>query len=257
MVSPYTKDYFRARRMGEALNDAFDTEARALKGYRRGARLLGPLQTKRVLDVGCGLGAGSWLLASSGADVTGVDISEDAIEWARHTYAGEADRRGYQVQFWQADLLALGSGLGEFDALTVVDVLEHFPPHDGRALLATLARLLTPGGVMFLHVPVTANALDWLLVAKNGLLRKRLRGEVLDHHGDPTHATRYSVRSISRLLVGAGWQTRKLELRAYAPRLRYLEHLVKTRHRSHRARAAEQLVTDWDGVHTFGGRTSS
>ena len=85
MSDRYTEEYFRARRMGEALDDPFDTSGRALKGYRRGVRLLGGeegLRGKRVLDVGCGLGAGSWLLAQGGARVTGVDISEDAIEWA-------------------------------------------------------------------------------------------------------------------------------------------------------------------------------
>src|SRR5262245_4293756 len=106
MSTRYTEEYFRARRMGEALDDPFDTTGRALKGYRRGVRLLGgDLSGKRVLDVGCGLGAGSWLLAQSGARVTGVDVSEDAIEWARHTYGPEAARTSRHVEFWTVDLL--------------------------------------------------------------------------------------------------------------------------------------------------------
>src|SRR4051794_39132750 len=213
--------------MGESFDDPFDVRARALKGYRRGARLLGDLRGKRVLDVGCGLGAGSWLLATRGAHVTGVDVSEDAIGWARSTYEGEAARTVGRLEFWTVDLLASdGGGLGTFDALTVVDVLEHFPPDAGRELLARLRGLLRPGGRMFLHMPITANALDWLLVVKNGLLRKRLNGEVIDHHGDPTHATRYSVRAASRVLEQTGWKNAKLELRAYSPRLHGLERAV-------------------------------
>src|SRR5205085_10837392 len=99
-----TAEYFRGRRMGESFDDPFDLRARALKGYRRGARLLGDLRGKRLLDVGCGLGAGSWLLATRGAHVTGVDVSEDAIQWARATYEGEAARRGGQVELRAADL---------------------------------------------------------------------------------------------------------------------------------------------------------
>src|SRR6476661_9316369 len=113
MVNDYTGEYFRSRRMAEALLDPFDTETRALKGYRRGAGMLGDLAGKRVLDVGCGLGAGSWLLVEKGAHVVGVDISEDAILWARQTYGAEAGRRDAHLEFWTLDLLGgAGTGLG-------------------------------------------------------------------------------------------------------------------------------------------------
>lgn len=246
----YTSEYYRARRMGHAYGDPFDMGARALKGYRRGVRLLGDLAGKRVLDVGCGLGAGSWLPAKGGARVVGVDISEDAVQWARSTYGGEAARLGLDLEFWTVDLLGSdGGGLGTFDALTVVDVLEHFSPEGGEDLLRRLKRLLRPGGAMFLHVPITANALDWLLVVKNGLLAKRFRGEVLDHHGDPTHATRYSVHSLSRLLRTTDWRTGRLELRAYAPRLPTLERAAKSGRWGLLDHARQQVITDWDGVH--------
>jgi 2-polyprenyl-3-methyl-5-hydroxy-6-metoxy-1,4-benzoquinol methylase len=236
--------------MGEALYDPFDLSARALKGYRRGARLLGDLRGKRVLDVGCGLGAGSWLLLKAGARVTGVDVSEEAIEWARQTYQPEAVRLGAQLDFWTVDLLqGIGGGLGEFDTVTVVDVLEHFSPPHGEELLERLAALLRPGGRMFLHVPITNNTLDWLLVVKNGLVRKRIGGQVLDHHGDPTHAVRYSVRSLARLLENTGWSTEKLELRAYKPRLRQLERATILGKSSPFSGIARQVITDWDGVH--------
>ena len=44
MAERYTAEYFRSRRMGESYDDPFDTGAPALKGYRRGARLLGDLR---------------------------------------------------------------------------------------------------------------------------------------------------------------------------------------------------------------------
>ncbi len=238
--------------MGESFDDPFDTSTRALKGYRRGVRLLRPnLSGKRALDVGCGLGAGSWLLSTLGAHVTGVDVSEDAIEWARRTYGPEAAHAGKHIEFWTVDLLAQdGGGLGGFDVLTVVDVLEHFAPHEAEELLVRLRRLLRPGGQMFLHVPVTANTLDWLLVVKNGLLGKRLRGQALDHHGDPTHEVRYSVRSLAGLLKRTGWATQKLELRAYSPRLRRLERAAGSGQWSLVDYMQQQMVTDWDSVMT-------
>jgi 2-polyprenyl-3-methyl-5-hydroxy-6-metoxy-1,4-benzoquinol methylase len=247
----YTVEYFRARRMGESIDDPFDMSARALKGYRRGVRLLGDLRRKRVLDVGCGLGAGSWLLSEGGAHVTGIDVSADAIKWARSTFGPEAVRLGRKIRFQRVDLLDRNGylGLGQFDALTVVDVLEHFTAREGVELLGRLRQLLSPSGRMFLHVPITANALDWTLVVKNGLLRKRLQGRVLDHHGDPTHAVRYSVHSLSRLLRKTGWTTEKLELRAYSPRLENLESAAKSGRWGLIRDIQQQIVTDWDGIH--------
>ena len=236
--------------MGQALVDPFDTEASALKGYRRGLSLLGDVRGKRVLDVGCGLGAGSWLLSKEGARVTGIDISLEAIEWARRTYSSPATLMGSHLEFWQMNLLASDIvGLGTFDVLTVVDVLEHFSKRDGAKLLAHWRRMLRPGRQLFLHVPVTRNLLDWVLVARNGLLRKRLNGEVLDHHGDPTHLTRYSVRSLTRLLERTGWRTTSVELRAYSPRLTKLERDVVAGKWWPPATVQQQLITDWDGIH--------
>ena len=161
-----------------------------------------------------------------------------------------AGQTGGRLEFWTVDLLASdGGGLGQFDVLTVVDVLEHFPRGEGRELLGRLRYLLRPGGRMFLHVHIKANALDWLLVLKNGLLRERLRGQVLDHHGDPTHTTRYSVSSLSHLLRATGWETARLELRAYSPRLPNVERAVTSGHWGPLQRAQQQVVTDWDGVH--------
>ena len=245
----YNVEYFRGRRLGEAFDNPFDTAARALKGYRRGARLLGNLRGKRLLDLGCGLGAGSWLMAKQGAHVTGIDVSEEAIRWARQTYEPEAAHVGAHLGFWTADLSRVGSGLGEFDALAVVDVLEHFPPNEAEELLARWNLMLRPGGHMFLHVPITANPLDWLLVVKNGLLKDRIQGRVLDHHGDTTHAARYGVHTLAHTLRRAGWQTRKLEVRAYSPRLHALERAAKSGRWGAAAYIEELLATDWDGIH--------
>lgn len=250
METPYTDEYFRSRRMGEALEDPFNIAARSLKGYRRGARMLGNLRGRRVLDVGCGLGAGSWLMCRRGAQVVGVDVSEDAVAWARDTYSAAASRDQMHLEFWTVDLLrGLGSGLGQFDALTLVDVLEHFSPGEGRDLVDRLKGFLRPGGRMFLHVPITDNAIDHALVAKNGLVRRRLSGEVLDHHGDPTHAWRYSVQALNRLLASTNWTTQQLELRAYRVRFRGLEKAVMEGKWGPAEAAQSHLITDWDGIH--------
>ena len=99
-----------------------------------------------TLDAACGEGYGSALLAQSGARVTGVDISEQAIEHARHRY-GHLDG----IDFHVADCTALPFGDAEFDRVVSFETLEHLQEHD--MLLAEFRRVLKPGGFLILSSP--------------------------------------------------------------------------------------------------------
>jgi SAM-dependent methyltransferase len=76
----------------------------------------------RVLDIGCGIGRWSRLLASRGAQVTGVDLSPTMIREAqrRTEAAGLAERCRFLVQ----DSAQLDAG-GPFDLVLGVTVLQH------------------------------------------------------------------------------------------------------------------------------------
>lgn len=100
----------------------------------------------RVLDVGCGVGRWSRLLAARGAQVTGVDLSPTMIAQARQRAAadGIADRCRFLVQ----DLSKLDAGK-HYDIVLGVTVLQHIL--DSAALQAALAAMtlhLAPGGRM-------------------------------------------------------------------------------------------------------------
>ena len=102
----------------------------------------------RVLDVGCGVGRWSRLLAARGAEVTGVDLSPTMIAQARQRAAAEgvADRCRFQVQ----DLSNLDVG-GQFNLVLGVTVLQHIlDPGALRAALMAMAAHLAPGGRMIL-----------------------------------------------------------------------------------------------------------
>ena len=252
----YSTAYFRSRRMGEALDRPFDLRARTLKAYRRAARMLLVQPGMRLLDAGCGLGTGAWLLAMLGADVTGIDVSAEAIAWAQATYGALPLRKGGRLRYAVADLTTWESGPA-YDGIVVADVLEHFPRAAGADLLRRLLLALSvdeqppaQGWVdgLFLHLPITRNLIDWLLLAKNGLLRRRLRGEVLDHHGDPTHRVRYALPDVAPLARSAGGHLTRLELRVYKPRLRLLEQRVLAGSGGLPARLGGSVVTDCDAV---------
>jgi SAM-dependent methyltransferase len=102
----------------------------------------------RVLDVGCGVGRWSRLLAARGARVTGVDLSPTMIAQAeqRAVADGVADRCRFQVQ----DLSNLHVG-ERFDLVLGVTVLQHIlDPAALRAALAAMTAHLAPGGRMIL-----------------------------------------------------------------------------------------------------------
>ncbi len=102
----------------------------------------------RVLDVGCGVGRWSRLLASRGARVTGVDLSPTMIAEARRraAQAGLASRCRFLVQ----DLARLDAG-EPYDLVLGVTVLQHIlDPGALRAAVQRLAAHLAPGGRLVL-----------------------------------------------------------------------------------------------------------
>jgi 2-polyprenyl-6-hydroxyphenyl methylase/3-demethylubiquinone-9 3-methyltransferase len=103
------------------------------------------LAGKQVLDAGCGGGILTESLGACGAIVTGIDASLPMIEAARRHLADSTFKITYQVGLI-LDLLAQHTA--RYDAITCMELLEHVP--DPAALIATLAQLLKPGGLLFL-----------------------------------------------------------------------------------------------------------
>jgi SAM-dependent methyltransferase len=102
----------------------------------------------RVLDVGCGVGRWSRLLALRGANVMGVDLSPTMIEQARQ----RADREGVadHCRFRVQDLSKLSVG-ERFDLVLGVTVLQHIlDPNAMRSALQAMTAHLAPGGRMIL-----------------------------------------------------------------------------------------------------------
>lgn len=102
----------------------------------------------RVLDVGCGVGRWSSLLAARGAVVTGMDLSPTMITEARRraTENGVAERCRFVVQ----DLAQLDAG-DKFDLIVGVTVLQHILDADAlRAAIQRMSDHLAPGGRMVL-----------------------------------------------------------------------------------------------------------
>ena len=101
---------------------------------------------KRVLDVACGEGYGSALLARSAAHVTGVDISPEAVAHAKKSYAQLAN-----TDFVCAPCTALPLPDASVDVAVTFETIEHIAEQAG--FLQELARVLKPDGVLVLSCP--------------------------------------------------------------------------------------------------------
>jgi cyclopropane fatty-acyl-phospholipid synthase-like methyltransferase len=104
-------------------------------------RVTGP-----VLDAGCGTGEHALFFAARGVRVTAIDFVEEAIRRARR----KAADRGLEVNFLVKDATAL-SDWGEHFA-TVIDcgLFHVLSDDDRRRYVQGLARVLMPGGLLFL-----------------------------------------------------------------------------------------------------------
>jgi SAM-dependent methyltransferase len=103
---------------------------------------------KDVLDGACGAGFGSALLATRARRVLGVDLSADAIAYAREHYSAE------NLEFAAMDLAALSVGDSSFDVVCAFETIEHLD--DRHAYLGEVRRVLRPDGVYLVSTPQVA-----------------------------------------------------------------------------------------------------
>jgi 2-polyprenyl-6-hydroxyphenyl methylase / 3-demethylubiquinone-9 3-methyltransferase len=115
------------------------------------------IAARGVLDVGCGGGLLSESLARAGATVTGIDLAPGMIEVARLHAAESGLTIDYRVA--AAEELAREAH-GRYAVITCMEMLEHVP--DPAAMTATLARLLAPGGDLFIST-INRNLKSFLL----------------------------------------------------------------------------------------------
>ncbi|MBM3476687.1 MAG: class I SAM-dependent methyltransferase [Armatimonadetes bacterium] len=144
----------------------------------------------RVLDIGCGAGAVSLYAADRGAEVLGIDISENAVASCRES----ARRLGLdgRAEFRALDFPSVVPP-GPFGMVVCFEVLEHLP--NDREAVGMIRGLLAPGGVALFSVPSAR--------APVHRLRMRLRGrDAFDIEAG--HLRRYTAGELAALLTEEG-----------------------------------------------------
>jgi SAM-dependent methyltransferase len=148
----------------------------------------------RILDAGCGTGAGLLFLSQYGS-VTGLDLSPHAIRFCAERGCREVAR---------ASVMALPFRDKTFDLVTSFDILYFKGIHDEVALQEA-ARVLNAGGRLLIRVP----AFDWL------------RGT---HDARVSTAHRYTSKELSEKLVRSGFE---IEFMSYANMILFPFALLK------------------------------
>lgn len=131
---------------------------------------------RRVLDIGCGIGYGSQILANAGNKVIGVDREVEAIDYAEKHYAHETAR------FHCRDVALPGSleDLGGFDVAVAFEIVEHL--EDPRPMLKAAREVAS---VLLVSVPNEAG-FPW--------------------RGHKFHHRHYTKDELSALLLECGWE---------------------------------------------------
>lgn len=107
-----------------------------------------PNPPRRVLDVGCGPGRVAYELLKRNYEVTGVDYSSRAIEYARILVP--------EAKFYVLDLTSKSDFIkfeNDFDIIVFREVLEHIDPMYHDQILDYLHNLLANEGIFILTVP--------------------------------------------------------------------------------------------------------
>ncbi|MCT7949799.1 methyltransferase domain-containing protein [Ancylothrix sp. C2] len=161
--------------------------------------------TIKVLDLGCGNGSLTHIIAQQGYDVVGLDSSEQGITIAQQSFP--------ECKFIEADIYDQPPSdlLNTFDIVIGVEVIEHlfFP----KELVRYAQQCLKPGGSLILSTPYHGY-LKNLLIA--------LTGKMDEHFTvlwDMGHVKFFSVATLTALLKAEGYQEIQFK---FAGRLPYL-----------------------------------
>jgi SAM-dependent methyltransferase len=98
---------------------------------------------RRFLEVGCGTGEFLAHARQAGHSVTGLDISAEAVQFARDRYPG--------MDIRQQPLESAELPTASFDVVVAFHLLEHVS--DPVGLLRQMMHLLRPGGLVYVRVP--------------------------------------------------------------------------------------------------------
>ena len=144
--------------------------------YKFASKLIG--KNKRVLDVGCNEGLGTFLIGKECGFSKGIDFDEEAILQAQKNFSEPF------VEFEVGDFLK-NDDKSFWDAVINFDVIEHILPENAHDFLGGIADRLTPEGLCVIGTPSQISQEFASEVSKKGHINiyshERLETEMREH----------------------------------------------------------------------------
>ena len=149
-----------------------------------------------AVDIGCGPGFYSRLLASRGFAPTSIDTDS----------ANLASAGRFAAETCQGDAVEVLGRLpaAKFQLALALEIIEHMPKSRGETLLERVHRLLAPGGTLLLSTP-NRYSLEGLM---GYYVTEKLRRKAVWKAWDPTHVHVYTSFEIVRTLRERGFSIR-------------------------------------------------
>ncbi len=178
-----------ASKIGIALT-LFPDQRHILDSSLRGIEKSNPVN-QRLLDIGCGNGDFLYFAKSTGREVVGIDLDEEAVSVAR--------KNGLDVRLGNIDVL--NPEKEKFDIITIGHVIEHV--HDPLYLLRKCYGLLNKSGYVWIDTPN---------IDSEG---HRIYGRNWGDLDPPRHLALFSYNSLRNVLRDAGFS--KIQDQPYRP----------------------------------------
>ncbi len=114
-------------------------------------QILGDIKGKQVLDVGCGIGSLSFYLAQEGANVVGIDLSGELIEYCKE----QSKKLGYSIEFREMNAQIPDFDEESFDIIVGSRIIHHLP--DLNLFYKVCKRILKKNGFIAFIEPLKKN----------------------------------------------------------------------------------------------------
>jgi 2-polyprenyl-3-methyl-5-hydroxy-6-metoxy-1,4-benzoquinol methylase len=156
-------------------------------------KFVNPMPGDKIIDLGCGMGSISHFCSLSGAEVTGVDQSPLAIEFAEKLFPSS------KLRFLERDVADLrGFVDSSFDKAVSADLVEHITQSTFECMLSETSRVLKPGGTFFIYTPNPSHLFE-IFKSHDFILKQ-----------NPTHIDLKTEQRLVSTIIRSGFLVRKV-----------------------------------------------